>query len=77
MKFIEIPDSVKSISYWAFESCQGITSVKVKATTPPAAYNNCFSDCPYLTEIQVPFASVNAYKAASGWSEYADIIKKF
>jgi hypothetical protein len=71
---ITIPNSVTSIGENAFESCFGLTSVTIEATTPPTLGNNAFyetNDCP----IYVPAASVETYKAASGWSTYADIIQ--
>lgn len=58
----------------AFQNCSGLTSVTVKATTPqpllPNAFNNT-NNCP----IYVPAESVDAYKAASGWSSYASRIQ--
>ena len=74
-----IPDSVTSIGNHAFYWCFKLTSVYCKPTTPPAVsieedswyafYNNA-SD----RKIYVPTASVEAYKSASGWSDYADCI---
>ena len=71
---IDIPNSVTSIGSWAFEYCTHLTSVTVNATTPPTLGNNAFystNNCP----IYVPSASVDTYKAASGWSTYADRIQ--
>jgi hypothetical protein len=50
--------------------------VTVLAETQPVYDSNfeMFSNCPALTAIKVPASSVDAYKAADGWSEYADII---
>lgn len=72
---VTIPNSVTSIGYRALGGCTRLTSVKVEATTPPSAGFNMFYYCIDLTEILVPSASVDAYKAASGWSTYANIIK--
>jgi hypothetical protein len=79
---ITIPNSVTSIGDFAFSGCTGLTSVTVLATTPPTLGNNVFNvswpnshlPLPNLTEIRVPASSVDAYKAAANWSDYADII---
>lgn len=43
----------------------------VKSLTPPSLSGGFTKD---LTAIYVPMESVDAYKSASGWSNYADII---
>ena len=72
---IDIPSGVTSIGYGAFQYCSGLTSITVNATTPPTLSNsNAFTDtnnCP----IYVPSASVDTYKVAEGWSNYADRIQ--
>ncbi len=74
---ITIPNSVTRIGGSAFSGCTGITSVKVEATTPPTLDDKAFNKCTALTEILVPSASVDAYKTATRWSTYANIIKGF
>ena len=70
---ISIPESVTSISYDAFYGCSGLTSMRVEATTPPRlSATNAISTA--TTQIQVPMASVEAYKTATNWSNFADII---
>lgn len=67
---INIPSGVTSIGLRAFYNCSSLTSVTVEATTPPTLGVNAFystNNCP----IYVPAASVDTYKAASGWSYYA------
>lgn len=76
---VTIPASVTEIGNGAFQSCTGLTSITCNATTPPTlpsstGYYYTFNDtnnCP----IYVPAASVNAYKAAAGWSTYASRIR--
>ncbi len=77
LKSITIPNSVTSIGTWTFSGCTSLTSVKVEATTPQTISKNVFNKCTKLTEILVPSDSVNAYKTASGWSDYASKIKGF
>lgn len=73
LKSINIPSSVTSIYGWAFYGCSSLTTMRVEATTPPTLRNtNAISSA--TTQIQVPAASVNAYKTATNWSNFADII---
>ena len=70
-----IPSNISSIGGYAFRDCIGLTSITVESVTPPTlggiyAFNNT-NDCP----IYVPSGSVDAYKAASGWSRYASRIQ--
>jgi hypothetical protein len=71
---IEIPSSVTSMGNAAFQSCKNLISITMNSTTPPTIDDRPFYDtnnCP----IYVPAASVDVYKAASGWSEYASRIQ--
>ena len=71
---IVIPSNISSIGSSAFEGCSGLTSITVHSTTPPTLEYSVFdstNNCP----IYVPSGSVNAYKAASGWSNYASRIQ--
>ncbi len=72
---ITIGNGVTSIGNYAFSNCSSLTSVTVEATTPPPlGVESAFDDtnnCP----IYVPSASVDTYKAASGWSTYASRIQ--
>ena len=69
-----IPTNISSIGGYAFYNCSGLTSVTVESATPPTLGTWVFddtNDCP----IYVPPESVNAYKAADGWSNYASRIQ--
>lgn len=69
-----IPSNISSISGYAFDGCSGLTSITLESVTPPTLGSNVFNntnDCP----IYVPPESVDAYKAASGWSSYASRIQ--
>ena len=70
---IDIPSGVTSIGNNAFFYCTGLTSIIVNATTPATLGTNAF-DYTYCA-IYVPCDSVDAYKAASGWSTYASRIQ--
>lgn len=86
IKNLLLPSTLSSIGIDAFGECEGIEVITCDALTPPTLgtdgsgvfYEN---DAEYnqvkiatLTAINVPAASVAAYKAADGWKEYADKI---
>lgn len=71
---INIPDSVTSIDRGAFMYCMYLDDITITAIAPPTLGAGVFdstNNCP----IYVPAESVNAYKAASGWSDYASRIQ--
>lgn len=79
----EIPADITRIGSGAFYGCRAMPKVKVLATTPPTlGSKGAFMTQTqasggienYYCEVYVPDASVNAYKAASVWSELADHI---
>ena len=72
---IEIPNSVRFISSRAFFSCFGLSSIKVYALTPPFLGTRAFELTANNCQIYVPAQSVDAYKTADVWSEYADRIQ--
>lgn len=72
---IDIPASVTAIQTRAFYNCSGLVTMIVRNTTPPTMPDNAVLNTNSLTSIYVPDASVNAYKAATGWSSKASIIK--
>lgn len=74
LRYIIIPSSVTTFGNSVFGNCVRLTSITVKATTPPTLGSNVFNktnNCP----IYVPAESVEAYKAASGWTSYASRIQ--
>ena len=71
---ITIPHKASSIGTAAFNRCNNLISVYCKATTPPEGANQMFYINASGRKIYVPRNSVEAYKAASGWSDYADHI---
>ena len=69
---ITLPSSLTSIGLWAFGDCSGLTDIRIEATTPPIL--GYYAIPSNVTTIEVPSASVDAYKSARGWSSYADEI---
>ena len=72
---MNIPDSVTSIGDYVFYYCTSLKSVYCKSTTPPALGGaTVFYSNRSGRKIYVPAGSVNAYKSATNWSNYADAI---
>ena len=76
---ITIPASVTSIEATAFGHCDELTDFTILATTPPTAVLSEFGtwhlfNSDYVPTITVPKGCGAAYKAATGWSDYADKI---
>lgn len=71
---INIPNAITSIGDYSFADCTNLTSINITSVTPPTLGADAFLNDTNLTNIYVPNASVDAYKAAAGWSDYASII---
>ena len=69
---ITIPEGITEIGQNAFSSCTGLTSITVLAPTPPTLGAAVFYNC--TAQIIVPAGCGDTYKAADGWSTYADYI---
>jgi hypothetical protein len=72
---VTIPNSVTSIGDYAFRSCSSLTSIACEALTPPALGGTSTFDNTNNCPIYVPADSVDTYKAAENWSEYAKRIQ--
>lgn len=72
-KNITLPSTISHIDYRTFADCS-IESFTLKAEIPPYLAEAAFENTP-LVFIYVPAASVDAYKAADGWKDYADKIQ--
>ena len=71
---VTIGEGVTSIGHNAFTGCSKLKKIYCKATTPPSGGSNMFSSNALGRKIYVPKESVEAYKTAEGWKEYADDI---
>ena len=72
-ELVILPSLMERIDAYTFYAQNALTKLVVKATTPPTlgTPNRKLSNC----TIYVPDSSVDAYKAATNWSSYADKIK--
>ena len=66
---------MKNIEAFAFEDCTGLTSITILSAEPPTFASVALNGTSALATIYVPDESVDTYKAADGWSEYANLIK--
>ena len=74
LRSVTIGNGVTIIDDYAFEGCSQLSSVTIYAESVPY----CRSSFSYNADgrkIYVPAASVEAYKAKSGWSDYASDIE--
>ena len=73
---ITIPNSVTSIVAYTFYKCYCVAFYDFTAytTVPKLASTNVFTGIPADCQIRVPASLVDAWKAATNWSTYADHI---
>ena len=74
LKSVTIPDSVTTIGERAFYECETLKNVYCKATTPPALGYDAFYYNSSDRKIYVPAESIDAYKSANRWNDYASDI---
>lgn len=67
---VTLPSSVVYLDD-TWMNCSTIEAIRVMATTPPEWIGYTYDN---LEQIIVPSESVDAYKSAEGWSDYASII---
>lgn len=74
LRYVVLPETLTSISTKVFQGATALEYMIIRATIPPTlASTSAFTstnDCP----IYVPDESVEAYKTASNWTEYASRI---
>ena len=74
LESVEIGIGIKKINAAAFRYCYALENIKCKATTPPTIAEDTFLGLGINPVIYVPMAVVDDYKAATYWSDLADII---
>ena len=73
IKDLVIPNSVDGIHDYAFNRCSSLTSVTCEAETPPTVGQYAFDGVSKSIPVYVPCECVEAYKAASDWSDFTNI----
>ena len=71
---VTVSKNISSIGLQAFVECDAMSSFYCKATTPPNINWMAFYMIDSNFVIYVPTESIDAYKTAAGWSDYADQI---
>ena len=74
LQTITIPALVTNIGNNAFNGCATLTEIHVLPTAPPTLGTNVFGSISSSYVIYVPVGYGETYKAAAGWSTYADHI---
>lgn len=74
LQTVIIGSGVKTMGEYVFSYCKKLENVYCKPATPPSVGPYMFNKCTSLHNIYVPTNSVNAYKSADVWQEYADKI---
>lgn len=67
---VTIDNSVTSIGSYAFQGCSVLAGIILLPTTPPTLGSSAFDSISSDAVITVPKGTLDAYKAASGWSSY-------
>ena len=69
--------SVTAIEATAFSGCTSLLAVILASETPQTLGSGALDGCTALNAISVPAGSVETYKDAAGWSNYADKIQGY
>ena len=72
LKGINLPASLDEIGYNALANCIGLTYISCNALVSPSTLQS-FTGVDKSIPVYVPCGSVEAYKAASEWKEFANI----
>lgn len=71
---VTLPSTLTTLGNYAFYYCTSVAGFYCKATTPPSVGTQALNGQTSARRIYVPTSSVDAYKAAEGWSSFASTI---
>lgn len=74
---VDLPPSIEEIGEGVFYDQNNLVSFTIRATVPPALADDVFEGTSEDLIIYVPAGSVDVYKAAEGWSDFADRIQAY
>lgn len=74
LKTVQLPATLEKLDYESFSGCTNLRTVYSLATTPPAATYDTFEKCPEDRILYVPKASLEDYKNADYWKDFAQIL---
>lgn len=81
LQCVELSEKLATIGRLAFYSCGKLTAVYCRSKTPPSLGELAFNNNVINRKIYVPASDddsiINAYRAADGWSDYADAIEEY
>lgn len=69
---IKIPSATTTIDNYAFYGCNKLTDIYIESKTPPSITNTTFSN--KNATLHVPGSSYTAYKSASYWNSFSNIV---
>ena len=72
-----IPASVSSIGSYAFAGCNGLAAITAVPSVPPTFGAYVFQDVNTAIPVKVPCGALNAYRSASGWSNFTNILEDY
>lgn len=75
LESVTIPATIKSIGGATFYGCIELKEVIIHAVIPPSLLRDTFTYANPGVIVYVPDESVNVYKTAEGWSQYASKIR--
>ena len=70
---VTLGNGVTSIGFRVFVDCSALAELTVTATEPPVVAANAFENVSRDITVYVPAESLDAYKAASVWSEFTNL----
>ena len=74
---IYLGPKLATIGQYAFYGCEALISIYCEAAIPPTGAYGMMEDVAEACKIYVPTGSVDTYKTAKYWSNYADMITAY